>query len=98
MKWNTFFFYFFLIFLLLLQYVVETYYLDLLKKNFNKKNRFSYADVRESHYLDFKTCSRIFVFEFIYSFYSIGKGKSLPILCRPAISSEMEINYLYLHG
>ena len=36
-------------------------------------------------------------FEFKYSYYSIGRGKSLPILCGPPISLETKINYPYLH-
>ena len=53
--------------------------------------------VRDSNKLDFKTCSRIFVFKFKYSFYSIRQGKSSPILFTPPISIEIEMNYPYLH-
>ena len=44
------------------------------------------------------TCSSIFVFEFRYTFYSIGQGKSSPILCGSPISIKVEITYPYLHG
>ena len=37
------------------------------------------------------------IHSFKYSYYSIGQGKSLPILCGPPISVEIEINYPYLH-
>ena len=59
---------------------------------------FLYAYVRETPWLEFLTCSRIFDFEFNYSFYSIRQGKFSSILCGPPISVEMDINYPYLHS
>ena len=52
---------------------------------------FLYAYVRGAHYLDLYACSRIFVFEIEYSYYSI------PMLYGPSISVDMKINYPYHH-
>ena len=47
-----------------------------------------------SHYLD----THFRFFEFQYSFFFVGKGKSLRIFCGPPVSLEVEIYNPYLHG